>query len=200
MGPPMSVPPNHDQPIRLEPIEDPPPKVQEEVSEWIPATEPLILAPETPTTSDPVLDDLEQFRVPNSTNYRCAHCNYILAGLTSRRCPECGEPFTIDSAQMHGREPAPDMVNLISAVRRDTIKFYSGVGLLVAGFMIPNIAGGAFRTSGPMSFRGLVMLIIIFPAMMFTAYFRQSGDFKWCDLLLFAGLIIALFGTLLAVL
>jgi hypothetical protein len=200
--PTMSTP-AHDngsgEPIKLEPIDDSPPSVvKKEDDSWEPQSNPLTLAPETPVHEDPVLAEIEKFRVPNSTSYRCAHCDYILAGLTSRRCPECGEPFTIDEALLHGRESPPDMAILFAAVRRDTFKFYAGVFMLFAGFMAPNIRGGASFKTGPLSFRGLIMLIFMIPVLAFTTYFRQSGDVKWCDMIFIAGLIVLAGGIIVA--
>ena len=177
------------EPVRLEPIKDSPEPVMSDNEDprLQPQEELLLIEPESEPVPYPF--DPDRLRVPNSTNYRCPNCDYILAGLTSRRCPECGEPFTIDDALMHGRESTIGMSELRTHVRRDTIKYWAGVLMLAAAFMGPNIRGGASFPSPPVSFRGWFMLIFMIPLMTFTTYIRQSGDYKWSDMLFIAGLV-----------
>lgn len=49
----------------------------------------------------PARDGAEVERAP-----RCLRCGYNLTGLTSPRCPECGEPFEADVVQRLARTPA----------------------------------------------------------------------------------------------
>lgn len=199
----MSIQSDHDKvpdadEINLVPINDPPVKRPAEDPRLELEDGPYSVEPE-PEPPPPEIDS-NRLSVPNSTNYRCANCDYILAGLTSRRCPECGEPFTINQALMHGLESSTELSVLHSAMRRDSVKFYAGVFMLIAAFMGPNIRGGASLPSTPMSFRGWSMLIFMFPLLFFTAYVRQSGDHKWSDMILIAGVIALTVGLLLTLL
>jgi ribosomal protein L37E len=62
-----------------------------------------------------------QMAVPETAHLSCARCGYNLTGLTSRRCPECGTPFSYLSARRilrTGREPAEDSrVALIANIK-----------------------------------------------------------------------------------
>jgi hypothetical protein len=45
--------------------------------------------------------------VPAGPQHLCPTCDYILTGLVSRRCPECGDPFTLDEARRRAVDRSP---------------------------------------------------------------------------------------------
>lgn len=47
--------------------------------------------------------------IPPKPLHLCPACDYNLTGLTARRCPECGEPFTLQDARMRGFETSEPM-------------------------------------------------------------------------------------------
>lgn len=47
--------------------------------------------------------------IPPRPLHLCPSCDYNLTGLTARRCPECGDPFTLQDARMRGFETSEPM-------------------------------------------------------------------------------------------
>lgn len=65
--------------------------------------------------------------VPAAPEHRCSKCDYLLTGLTSRRCPECGECFTLSGARAYGLLTAPEAQRDAVAMRMVWLRTIVGV-------------------------------------------------------------------------
>src|SRR5687768_17277287 len=52
-----------------------------------------------------VLVKLAYFPRRRGNTPHCRKCNYTLTGLSSERCPECGQPLDDNVAVVHGERP-----------------------------------------------------------------------------------------------
>jgi len=68
------------------------------------------LAPSVPTMID------YGGPIPAAWNLRCEKCGYSLTGLTTRRCPECGENFRPRETWLAGRQKQIEQENSLPAV------------------------------------------------------------------------------------
>ena len=81
----------------------------------------------------------EKEPIPQRPLHLCPTCDYNLTGLISRRCPECGEPFTIPDARQRGFELSEGGRELRRWLRADRAILVLGVFLLVFGIICPCI-------------------------------------------------------------
>lgn len=131
--------------------------------------------------------------VPSRPLHLCPYCDYNLTGLTTYRCPECGEPFTISEARQRAMELSPDFRYLRWSARLGRFGGVFGFLLLVAAAVLPNaIAGGCANypaitvTGAGLLSWGFLMVLIL------TACLVKSFiDASWSQLLLAVGLLAA---------
>lgn len=129
------------------------------------------------------------FAVPFDPVYLCPNCGYNLAGLTHRRCPECGEVFNLRAARMAAEGGAwpfdrHDLRVLRNAKRRRTIGLY----LMAAGLGVPTWLASTPRDM-------LVLLMLLFAPMAFLCWIvAYAIDLDWPSTILVWGLLAALLG------
>lgn len=99
--------------------------------------------------------------VPEKLLHLCPTCDYILAGLTSRRCPECGAPFTLADARGRAIDASPGMRRFYHRLVVGRIAGRIGIGLMVAAFAVPNFIGFSQSSRWWISVNGWVMLFMI---------------------------------------
>jgi hypothetical protein len=175
-----------------------------------PEERPLIeLAPLTPANILPVGGKFEErwvtqeqqvesgaghIPVPAEPLHLCPTCDYNLTGLTARRCPECGEPFTMADARDRGVEKSIGFNRYFSTDRYERLKYRLGWALLFAGFFLPVLLmRPAGRTAWTQRGGGLIFLMPIFLA--FACFYKVIRDRTWGDAILVAGLGSALLGA-----
>ena len=121
----------------------------------------------------------------------CLQCDYILTGLVSRRCPECGTPFKLRAVPRSLLIERQDRV----AIQSDRIAFRGGIVLLLAGTVAPMIVHSSGNgLSGPIPFwmAGCGMMILA-AAFSYKSIFHRT----WPEAMLLAGLGSAALATLL---
>lgn len=132
--------------------------------------------------------------VPEEPLHLCPKCDYILTGLTSRRCPECGTPFTLLEARRHADRLSPAHKLDRRAVRWDQFSLYGGIALQVAGMTTPMIV---FRGKSTMLDFWIVCVAggILIIASLYKVYLQRT----WPEAMLLAGLASVTFAAVLVV-
>ena len=131
--------------------------------------------------------------VPSRPLHLCPCCDYILTGLTTYRCPECGEPFTLSEARGRAIEKSPGMRShrLVAFVER----FGTPIGLLLflAAAIVPNAVHGGFSTwpVTTVTVVGLASWVVIAPLLVAAAIARAVFESSWSIVLFISGLLAA---------
>ncbi len=84
--------------------------------------------------------------IPAYPVHLCPNCDYNLTGLTSRICPECGQPFNVRDARYHATRGVPEVRRYYRKVVVDRWMGRTAVVLLVWAIIMPNLKCSA---SGP---------------------------------------------------
>ncbi len=135
--------------------------------------------------------------VPASPLHLCPTCDYILTGLSSGRCPECGESFTLDEARCRAIDKSPAVRRLIRGSQAGRWGGILGAAFLVGAVLALNLrVGGAppwvhLRPSAGGGTMSVLAAVILLFALMAKSLF----DSEWSHLLLISGLVAA-FGLL----
>ena len=151
------------------------------------------VAPEPPPREEPI---------PERPLHLCPSCDYNLTGLTARRCPECGKPFTLRQAKDRGLGILDEKEYDLLAIQRERRMLRLGVALIVFGFVCPWIAFcvGASSSSAPASIRSWFMYYFAAPVgcalMLLCRYWDQS----WSRTMMTVGILMALMGLYIALL
>jgi len=199
----VSDSPPTDQPPPLEPERKPefklePPAPGEhriELEKTAPIDIPRYIVHDAPTdggTPPP------EYPVPAAPLHLCPNCDYNLTGLTSRRCPECGEPFTIPDARIHASDQSPAMRRFYRVVWLDRAGGIVGVVLIAAAFIVPHaVSGGcanwpALQITG----RGLLASYFIFPLVLALLLGNLQFEVRWSRVFFVTGLLSAIAAVL----
>ena len=75
--------------------------------------------------------------VPDWPLHLCPYCDYILAGLTTYRCPECGQPFTLIEARQRAIMKSPEVRRLFYRALLMRFGGVIGVTLFLAAAALP---------------------------------------------------------------
>lgn len=131
--------------------------------------------------------------IPERPAHVCPNCDYNLTGLTSRRCPECGEEFSLIEARMRGIELSDGVRRVIRAETIALIKMYIGIGLMMFSVWLQIVGPGTpFTLLGfVITLRGGVMLIFMAPLWCFIAIYKALADRTWAEAIWLAGLVAA---------
>lgn len=148
------------------------------------------------TTEQQIETGAVQIPVPAEPLHLCPTCDYILTGLTARRCPECGEPFTMADARDRGVEKGIGYRRYFVTDRYQRLKYRVGWALLVAGFLMPVFWRASPRSAWGLRGGGMIYLMPIFLA--FACFYKVIRDTTWADAILVAGLGAALLGAAIA--
>ncbi len=124
--------------------------------------------------------------VPSTPLHECPECKYNLRGLTSRRCPECGEPFTLSEARKQGSLSSPRTQQDLRAARADRISLQLGIVLQIASVLVPMIVLTGGGQGGQIMFMWIGLTILIL-ACLVKGYFA----IPWPPVMLTAGLFAA---------
>lgn len=125
--------------------------------------------------------------VPGQPPHLCPECDYNLTGLVSRRCPECGTPFTLPEARRHAGVFSPAAQRDRRSVRRDRIFFYGGLVLLVGGMVTPMVIPweGVARIVRLRFWMAVLTILILTIAWVY----KSALDRPWSDGMVLAGLL-----------
>lgn len=145
------------------------------------------------TTEQMIETGAVQIPVPAEPLHLCPTCDYNLTGLTARRCPECGEAFTLPDARDRGVEKSIGYRRYFVTERYEQWKFLIGWALIVAGFLMPVLWRPWSRPAWGLRGGGMIFLTPIFLA--FACFYKEIRDTTWADAILVAGLGAALLGA-----
>jgi len=130
--------------------------------------------------------------VPPMPLHECPQCEYNLTGLTSRRCPECGEPFTLSEARKQGSLRSPRTKQDLRAVRASRHSLHAGIVLQLAGLIVPMIAFTGAQRGGQFFFLGISLSILLIASLV-----RGYFVLPWSAAMLAAGIVSAVWATML---
>ncbi len=132
--------------------------------------------------------------VPERPPHLCPECDYNLTGLVSRRCPECGTPFTLSEARHHADGSSPATQRDLRSARFERIFFYGGLALLVGGMVTPMVIpwGGVARIMALRFWMTVLTILILTVAWVF----KSALDWGWADCMALAGLLSLAFAVL----
>lgn len=146
------------------------------------------------TTEQQIESGAVQIPVPAEPLHVCPTCDYNLTGLIARRCPECGEPFTLADARDRAVEKSIGYRRYFATERYQRLKYRIGWALILAGFLMPVLMmRPAGRVAWGMRGGGMIFLVPIFLA--FAYFYKVIRDTTWADAILVAGLGAALLGA-----
>ena len=136
--------------------------------------------------------------IPQRPLHLCPNCDYNLTGLTSRRCPECGQPFTIADARERGFELSASGQEFRRSIRADRAVAIFGIALLAFGLCCPCIthdraaATWSFAPSIKTWAMWMVLVPLVGTVLLVNLYYEQS----WARVLLEVGIVVTIIGFL----
>lgn len=143
----------------------------------------------------------DTYAVPGHPLHLCPNCDYNLTGLTSRRCPECGEPFTLHDARMRGIDTSEAVRGLRVRVRWGQARVGIGLALMALAFVAANsvrLSGVMGPTIGPLNrftLPGVFILIVTGGLLMSIVFCKYYFELAWPNLILGIGVVVAILAT-----
>ncbi len=140
--------------------------------------------------------------VPAVPVHLCPTCDYILTGLTARRCPECGEAFTLPEARDRGVAKSMGFRRYFATQHYEQWKLRAGWALLVAGLVYPMVHRGTANWWPQLyvGVRGGIMLVFLPIFLTFACFYKVLRGTTWADAILLVGLAVALFSAAMSLL
>ena len=161
----------------------------------------------------------EELPIPAKPLPLCPHCNYNLTGLTSRICPECGRPFTVQEARAHGfklskegrsagyRGGGQGWWPATSQALRETgraMALLLGAGMTISGFFAPSLtarisprAGVLLDLSTKIVFKIMITMATMIPVDALIAAVGVRRGYGWTGILLVTGVATLIVGSLI---
>ncbi len=134
--------------------------------------------------------------VPSHPLHFCPNCDYNLTGLTSRRCPECGEQFTLTDARRTAIDKSLGRFTRLRMLPQwERARFLVGVGLTVISILAVNfihLGGGRSLVS----FQGGLMVIALLPTLIWSGFLQDLMGWTPSDVALIVGVVMAGIGGL----
>lgn len=130
--------------------------------------------------------------VPEKPPHVCPSCDYNLTGLTSRRCPECGDHFTLEDARYAGGGGRGGSVEQASRQRMLTLRrrYHTGLALIAIGLIGPWATRG-FDHKAPL----MILLLVAAPIILPSIYYTMNSEVEWATLVLFWGIMTVIVGA-----
>jgi hypothetical protein len=128
--------------------------------------------------------------VPASPLHLCPVCAYNLTGLTSRRCPECGKPFTLSEARRRGGEMTAEAQEDYRVLRGERVRLVLGTVMFLIGYLAPIVYNNT-------PLRKWVMTVLVgtmFSLIVMYKVFLQKG---WDHAMMIAGLLSIVIGAMI---
>lgn len=199
--------PPKSQPIELQPLKDAC-EATGRAGENDPAPEidpPFELAPlagEPNSTGPRDIGKVEQASaayeapIPAHPLHVCPTCDYNLTGLTSRRCPECGEPFTLIDARRTAIDKSFGWSTRLRMLPQwERARLLVGVALTVISILAVNVIHlGAGRSL--VSFQGGLMVIALLPTLIWSGFLQDIMGWTPSDVALIVGVVMTGIGVL----
>jgi len=131
--------------------------------------------------------------IPQHPLHLCPYCDYNLTGLTSRRCPECGEEFTLSEARRRAFDFSAAGRQLQRAFHWEKGILWAGYGLIAFALLWPCIWYD--RLIGKLEFhfgiRALFILWLVLSMLCLTVLFKLYYDWRWSRVLPVTALLLA---------
>lgn len=127
--------------------------------------------------------------VPHDPPHLCPTCGYNLAGLVSRRCPECGKPFQVSAARRAGGSLTEDDREDYAVIKKDNTRLLVALALIVVGYGVPAAVMGL--SLGLWILSGMVGGLLVIGSISKFVF-----GFEWRNMLLVAGIITITLGLL----
>lgn len=141
----------------------------------------------------PLVEDREgSDPIPSVPLHICPICDHALAGLTSRRCPGCGKPFTLADARKRGGDKTEEGRQDYRAIRARRIKFVCGAALLLGsyfGALNIGVKDIHVRTWVVSTILGTMLVTVL----MYKVFFQRP----WSHAFLVAGVLAVFLGSLI---
>ncbi len=136
--------------------------------------------------------------IPNKPQHICPACDYLLTGLTTRRCPECGECFTLRDARIRAMQLTADVQRLRRKALRGRWLLVVGIVMGVFGILWPwhSYQGTAPPSALALSPRGYWMLIVTTPVSIAALITKTLFGRKWWEVVFAWGIVLMLMGLL----
>ncbi len=142
------------------------------------------------------------YTIPEKPLHLCPTCDYNLTGLTSRRCPECGEAFDLHEARLRGFESSELM-------RSFRLRALLGRTRVVIGFVLMVLAcvganslrlngflGPTFTPIYRVTLPGLLLAIFTGSLLLVTTLSKHYFELEWANLILGVGVAVFLLSLL----
>lgn len=176
------------QPIELEPL----------------SVTPTSRYPSPSGASNPfVIDDTQA--IPARPLHLCPTCSYNLTGLIERRCPECGNPFTLREAREHAFATSGPMKELLDQINTERYQAIAGVFMLCVGWYLANNVSlsfsplsASFLRLGAITFSGVVQLLLLIAILLPGMLWKVYGDLSSARACFIMGMISIVFGFLIS--
>ncbi len=132
--------------------------------------------------------------IPQHPPHICPYCDYNLTGLTSRRCPECGEEFTLSEARRRAFDFSTEGQKLRRAFRWETGLLWGGYGLIAFALIWPCLWYDRLlgRPVFHLGFSAMFMLSLTFSGLCLALLFKLYYDWRWSWILLVLAIFLAM--------
>ena len=138
--------------------------------------------------------------IPQHPLHLCPYCDYNLTGLTSRRCPECGQEFTLSEARHRAFDFSAAGQQLQRASQLENGLLWTGYGLIAFALLWPCIWYN--RLTGKLEFyvgfRALFILWLVLSGLCLTTLFKIYYDWRWSRVLFVTALFLAVMSLVFA--
>ena len=141
-------------------------------------------------------DELEGYArpqtVPSQPLHQCPTCDYILTGLTGRRCPECGQIFNLHDARLAAIDRSLFGNGLLNSPWFEQVKVGFGALMLFVGFSLPCL------TLRPRGGLDSVTMAVRLPAILLLGtLYKASRDLTWAQAMILMGSVTLCLGLIL---
>lgn len=136
--------------------------------------------------------------IPEKPAHICPSCDYNLTGLTSRRCPECGEEFLLYEARWHAVEIGAQGEEIRRVRRRNKVLLILGISAGVLGVAIPvadqivsrlTATGQTTWVASPHCHVAPLILVLVL-----MKYYRE---WRWSSVVFMIGIVFLLCGLVM---
>ena len=149
---------------------------------------------DAPPDRDDELEDYARPRtVPSHPLHQCPTCDYILTGLTGRRCPECGEIFDLREARLAAIDRSLFGNGLLNSPWFEQVKVGFGVLMLFVGFSLPCMF---IRTRG--SLDSVIMAVMLPAILLLGTLYKATRDLTWAQAMILMGSVTLCLGLILS--
>lgn len=161
----------------------------------------------------------EELPIPAKPLPLCPRCDYNLTGLTSRVCPECGKPFTVQEARAHGFKQSKEGRSagyrggergwrsaLAQTVRECAAALALALGMAMTGlgFFAPIVTaniwprtGGMLPLGAKIAFKVVIAMTVMIPVDAVIAGVGARRGYGWTAILLVTGVLTVVISSLI---